>query len=438
MLVNFADKIIMSSPARMLGSVLKKTPRSVLDWKKEASFQHLIKYAYKNSPFYRKKFKNLNINPAKIKSPRDLGNFFTTPSDIVEHAEDFLCQVPHMVFESSGTTGKNKRIYLSQDELNTIGKFVSAGLFLGGLTEKDRIVNALDFSVWIPGIITQKGIENSKVFVLTAGKIDPMEVYKRIPTYNLNVIIGEPTWLIKLTEIAEARGSYPLKLLIGGAEAMPDNARAWMRKVWQGAEVRMVYGTVESAGIIGFEPSVDCVDYHIDENNFYVEVVNTNAENYGEVVFSTLNRRCMPLIRYKNNDISSLIEKPCPCGLPFRKLAKLRGRADEMVVTSGGNLYPLLFEEILKDLGGLTQDWQIVFLLRGVKEVMEFHLELRNESVKDTIKDKVLSSIQLKYPDLWKNLSIGIFETDFIFYSPESLRKNGKKLIRIIDKRFAP
>ena len=154
------------------------------------------------------------------------------------------------------------------------------------------------------------------------------------------------------------------------------------------------------------------------------------------MVFSTLNRKCMPLIRYKNNDISSLIEEPCPCGLPFRKLAKLRGRADEMVVTSGGNLYPLLFEEILKDLGGLTQDWQIVFLLRGVKEVMEFHLELRNESVKDTIKDKVLSSIQLKYPDLWKNLSIGIFETDFIFYSPESLRKNGKKLIRIIDKRY--
>lgn len=436
MLVNFANKIIKASPARMLGSVLKNTPRGVLDWKKEASFQKLIKYVSKHSPFYQKKFKNLNIDPAKIKSPGDLGNFFTTPTDIVDHAEEFLCSPPETVFESSGTTGKNKRIYLSRDELNSIGKFVGAGLFLGGLDEKDRIANALDFCVWIPGVITQKGIEHSKVFSLTAGKIDPMEVYKRIPTYNLNVIIGEPTWLIKLTEIAEARGSYPLRLLIGGAEAMPDTARNWMKKVWQGAEVRMVYGTVESGGILGFEPYPECVDYHIDENNFYVEVVNTNSENYGEVVFTTLNRRCMPLIRYKNNDISSMIEEPCACGLPFRKLAKLRGRADEIVVTSGGNLYPLLFEETLKDVDGLTHDWQIVFSLRGVKEVMEFHLELRNDSIKDTIKDKVFNSIQLKYPDLWKNLSLGIFETDFMFYAPETLRKPGRKLIRIIDKRY--
>ncbi|MBL7072975.1 MAG: phenylacetate--CoA ligase family protein [Candidatus Omnitrophica bacterium] len=435
MLVKFTDKLISASSARTLGPILKKTPRAVLDWKKEASFRKLIKYVYKNSPFYQKKFKNLNINPAKIKSPGDLGNFFTTPTDIVDHAEEFLCSPPSMAFESSGTTGRNKRIYLSQSELNSIGKFVGAGLFLGGLGEKDRIVNALDFCVWIPGIITQKGIENAKVFNLTAGKIDPMEVYKRIPTYNLNVIIGEPTWLIKLTEIAEERGSYPLKLLIGGAEALPDNARNWMRKVWQGAEVRMVYGTVESGGILGFEPYPECVDYHIDENNFYVEIVNTNAENYGEVVFTTLNRSCMPLIRYKNNDISSMIETPCACGLPLRKLAKLRGRADEIVVTSGGNLYPLLFEEILKDIDSLTHDWQIVFILRGVKEVMEFHLELRDNSLKDTIKETVFASMQQKYPDLWKNLSIGIFETDFIFHTPETIRKPGRKLIRIIDKR---
>ncbi|MBU1895119.1 MAG: AMP-binding protein [Candidatus Omnitrophica bacterium] len=434
MFATFTDKIIAGSSPAVLDALLKKTSRGVFDWKKRASFQNTVNYAYKNSAFYRKQFNNLNINPSKIKSPRDLGDFYTKPEDIINHAEDFLCCRPHTVFESSGTTGQNKRIYMTQDELNAIGKFVAAGLFLGGVTKKDNIINALDFCIWIPGIVTQKGLEQSKLFGITAGKIDPMEVYKRIERYKITVVIGEPTWLIKLTEIAETHGSLPLKLLIGGAEAMPENARGWMKDVWQGADVRMVYGTVESAGIIAFEPHDECGAYHIDENNFYVETVNTDSEGYGEVVFTTLNRRCMPLIRYKNHDISRIINEPCTCKLPFRRLAKLRGRTDEIVVTSGGNLYPLMFEEILKDVDVITRDWQIIFSSRGVKEVMELHLERAKDSIQEKIETQTFENIKTKYPDLWKNLSFKTFDTDFVYHTPNTLR-NGRKLIRLIDKR---
>jgi phenylacetate-CoA ligase len=280
-----------------------------------------------------------------------------------------------------------------------------------------------------------KTMEWSGLLGMAAGKVDPMEVYKRIPVYNFNIVMGEPTWLIKLTEIAEKDGAYPVKYFIGGAEQMPDAARPWIEKVWPGSKVRMVYASVESGGTIAFEPFDGCATtYHIDENNFLVEIADPGPDGYGEVAFTTLFRRTMPLIRYRNRDVSKILEQRCPCGLPYRRLARLRGRTDEMVVASGGNLYPLMFEEILKGIDGITSEWQIVFRLRGIKEVMEFHLEARGGRSGDAIKEDIFSGIRSLYPDLWKNLSIGVFEADFVYHEPGRVR-TGRKLLRLVDKR---
>lgn len=435
MIKTFLDSAVDLTHPKTLSQLYRATPRSFMDRRNDVYFRNVIKYAYQKSPFYRKKFDELGIDPKKVKCPVDLGNFFTNSSDIWEHAEEFLCRKPQAVFESSGTTGRNKRVYFSQRELNYIGKINATGYYLWGLGPDDRIVNAFEFSIWIPGIITQKGIEKSGMFGIAAGKIDPMEVYKRIPQYKINVVIGEPTWLIKLTEIAEKHGSYPLKLVIGGAEEMPDAARPWIEKVWQGAKVRMVYASVESGGVVGCELTGECGGYHIDENNFLVEVVNPDKDGYGEVVFTTLSRTTMPLIRYRNRDISKMLDEKCSCGIPVRRLTKMRGRSDELIVASGGNLYPLMFEDIFKGIEDMTLDWQIVFRLRGIKEVMEFNVELKDPSAADKVKERIFDAMKKKYPDLWKNLRLGIFDTEFVYKTPESIRE-GRKLIRLLDKRY--
>lgn len=435
MLINLLDRIIADSKPGSLALMLKAAPRGVLDKKKELSFRATVRYAYKNSPFYKKKFDSLGIDPASIRRPEDLGDFFTTTQDIIDNAEQFLCRAPHVVFESSGTTGKNKRVYFTQDELTHIGKMNAAGMILGGITKDDRLVNAFDFAIWIPGMVTQRGLDHLGALHIIAGKVDPVEIYRRIPTYGINVVLGEPTWLIKLTELARNDKSYPMKMFIAGGEDMPEAAKPWMKKVWQGVDVRMVYASVESGGIMAFEPFGECGDYHINENDFYMEISNPGPDGYGEVVFTTLSRFTMPLIRYKNRDVSKIIDTPCSCGLPVRKLAKMRGRTDEMVITAAGNLYPLMFENIFKTIDGITLDWQVVFKLRGIKEVMEINLELKDTSAKDDIKDKVLSRIKDLYPDIWKNLEIGIFDMDFVFRQAGDLRKS-RKLIRIIDKRY--
>jgi phenylacetate-CoA ligase len=436
MLTAIIDSVIERLPPKTLSSFMKRIPRYVSDRKRDAYFRRTVRYAYKKSPFYRRKFDELGINPRKVRSPKDLGVFYTTPQDIIDNAEEFLCRQPQIVFESSGTTGRNKRVYFGQDELDHIGRMNASGLMLGGITRNDRLVNAFDFEIWIPGIVTQKGLEKLGALGLVAGKIDPVEVHRRIGTYGFNVVLGEPTWLIKLTEIAEKKGSFPLKFIIAGGEAMPEAAKPWMEKIWQGAEVRMVYASVESGGIMAYEPFGNCKGYHIDENDFFVEIVNPDSDGYGEVAFTTLSRKTMPLIRYRNRDISKILEEPCACGVKFRRLAKMRGRTDEMVITAAGNLYPLMFDNILKDIDEITSDWQIIFRLKDIKEVMEFNLELKDPGARERVKQQIFSSIQALYPDIARNARLGIYETEFVYHAPGNLRNGNRKLVHIVDKRY--
>lgn len=440
--MNFIDSIvdhhIKKVPPEKLARDYRKVSRKFLQHRSSAAFRELVCYVAKNSPFYRRRFAELNIDPYSIKKPRDLGDFYTTPDDIIRNPKEFICKDPSMVFESSGTTGKNKEIYYSLEEMKFIGRFVACGFYIWGVNKKDRVANAFDFSIWIPGMIFQAGLEAAKIFNLTFSKIDPVEVYERIKNYKFSVILGEPTWLIKLTEIAEKRGSFPMNAFIGSAEGMPEAAIPWMKQVWPGLRVIMTYSSVESALALGWQVDDKCDAYHIDDVNFSYEITNPNSDGFGEVTYSTLNRRTMPLLRYRNRDISRLIERHCNCGLTSLMLDKVRGRLDEMVVASGGNLYPLMFEKILDGIEEITKDWQVVFKLNGIREIMEINLESKDNSLNNNpefLKNKIFDKIRCFYPDLWKNYNIGIFDIDFSMHNPGELRNSKRKLRRLIDER---
>ncbi|MEW5759058.1 MAG: hypothetical protein AB1755_06305 [Candidatus Omnitrophota bacterium] len=433
LLEKITDSYIKHSGPERLARNYRATNYRLLEARANVLFRELVIYAAKFSPFYRRKFEEFKINPYQVKHPLDLGDFYTTPEDIVRNPKEFICQPPYIVFESSGTTGKNKEIYYSLKELKDIGRFVAAGFHMWGIDRNDRIANAFDFSIWIPGRIFQEGLDAANIFNLNFSKVDPQEVYNRLGNYKFNVILGEPTWLIRLTEIAEKKGAFPLKLMIGSAEGMPQAARPWIKEIWQGAGVIMAYSSVESALALGVEVDTKCDAYHIDDVNFYYEIINKDADGFGEVTYSTLTRRTMPLIRYRNRDISSLNERVCACGLKTKMLSRIRGRIDEMIIASGGNLYPLMFEKILDDIEGITKDWQVVFKLNGYREVMEINVEASSKF--DSLKEKVFNNMKTYYPDLWKNYNIGIFDIDFIWNTPGELRKNKRKLRRLVDER---
>lgn len=434
MIWSTVDKTIdRLSPLNLL-RLYRLTPPWLVDRVRMARFRQTIQWAARESPFYREAFAKWKIDPGRVRHPRDLGEFFTAPEDVVADPEKFLCAHPSIVFESSGTSGKNKKIFYSHREILQMGQIMAAGMMLMGLAPEDRVANAFDFSMWIPGMLTHSALMNGGQFCMAFGKVDPIEVYRRLETYRFNVVMGEPTWLIRLTEIAEREGSFPLKLLMGAAEEMPPNAVPWMEKVWQGAKVRMCYGSVEQGGGIGYQPCDEFEGYHVDDSDFYPELMDLDPEGYGELVYTTLRRRVMPLIRYRSRDITKLMNTPCSCGLPGMRMSRLRGRRDELVVASGGNLYPLMFERIFQSVPGLTGEWQIIFRLEGIREILEMNIETDRADI-EALEREIHRSCTELYPDLMKNLALGIFEMRLVTH-PHGHIRQGRKLRRMLDQRY--
>lgn len=312
----FTDKFFNHASPETMAWFYRKTSRGMVRNYALHRFRQVVRYAGTHSPFYRQAFADRGINARAVRTPADLGDFYTTPDDLVAGAERFICRPPNIVFESSGTSGKNKQVYYGRDELGQIGKVFASGFRLMGITKEDRVANAFDFNIWIPGLVCHYGLMAAGNFCQAFGKVDPVEVYRRLKQYNFTVVMGEPTWLIRLTQLAEKDGGGKLRFLLGGAEEMPADAIPWMQKVWGGATVKMSYASVEMASAIAFQPCDNHDGYHLDTVDFLPEIIETDGEGYGELVYTTLSRRTMPLIRYRSRDVAKIDMTPCRCGLP--------------------------------------------------------------------------------------------------------------------------
>jgi phenylacetate-CoA ligase len=431
----FLDRVMLRLPTPWAVSMINALPSSWQDRKRKNDLKTSLRLAATRSKFYREKFRSVNADLDQIQSPGDLGRFFTTADDLLNvPSEDFLCASPQLAFETAGTSGRNKRLFYDYEEFEKAARRASIGFYLCGVRPEDRILNAYDFSFWFPGYFIARVLPYTGAFSITVGKIEPVEVYRRMEGYRFTVMLGEPTWMVQLTELAEAKGrAYPLKLIVGSGEMLTERARAWIEKTWQ-ATFLMAYASVDAGTAIGLECQ-EKQGYHINDTELWIEIVDADEEGYGEVVFTTLGRTTMPLIRYRTKDIARLIHAPCTCGRPGRRLSKIIGRADEMVVFGGGNIHPSFFEDIFKEIPEITEDWQVAVRHREVKEILEFRVELKEDSQPtEPVARKVKSAIEARYPDMWRNYVKGMFDIDFAYATRNTLRQT-RKLRRLVDER---
>ena len=251
--------------------------------------------------------------------------------------------------------------------------------------------------------------------------------------YGFNVLFVEPSWLVVLTEIARTRGTWPLKFCYVGGENMSEATRRYVEDTWK-TRVYIGYGQTESFGQVGTECPAQR-GYHIDDFNLYCEIVDQGDDGYGELVYTTLSREVMPLVRYRSTDITAFLNEPCTCSLKAaRRIAKIRGRSDEMVNCGMGNLSPWFFEQLLDDLPGITRDWQVGVLRTGNHDTIEFRVEVTNgsgQAIGEAIKERVRARI----PDSWRNYELKLFDFDFRFFAAGEFRK-GRKLRRLVDERM--
>jgi phenylacetate-CoA ligase len=418
--------------------VLRALPPSFIDGLQRTRFIRTLKQAAARSPFYREQFRLRNIDVSRITHPSQLGDFYTTGEDLRrEGPEAFTIGRPDTAFETTGTTSHvPKRVFFSNRELDQMGLASAAALYILGLRREDTVVSAFDCSFWVSPAILRSAVRFLGCFHVEAGKIEPREFYSRAIRYRPTVIVGEPSWIARLSEIAGERGLWPVKFLVAGGEDASEASRRAVERVW-GAPLYLNYGQTEAFGALGLECR-NQQGYHRNDLHFVFEIAEPDASGQGELVYTTLTRDVMPLIRYRSADITRLVDEPCSCGLFAGRIAKILARIDELVVCGMGNIAPWVFAEIREKVPGAGDDWQVSVSHNGRCDVVEWCVEadgLDGRAVIAGMNDAVLDALRVAFPDFWKNLEMKLYELRVTVLPPGSLRQGDRKLLRIIDRR---
>ena len=415
--------------ARLLAAL----PSAAFTVLQRTRFRQTLRLVNERSRFYRDEFRRRGIRVDRIDHPSELGDFYTTGEDLRTHGPDaFLTGRPDTAFETTGTTSAvPKRVFFSHRELNAMGSASAAALYVLGVRRDDTVLSAFDCSFWVSPAVARSALQYIRCFHVEAGKIDPVECYLRAATYRPSVILGEPSWLVRFAEIAAERGTWPIKMLVGGGENMAETARRQVQHVW-GAPLYLNYGQTEAFGSVGLECR-EQQGYHRNDLHFLFETDGVDDNGYGELVYTTLTRDVMPLIRYRSADLTRLVDDPCPCGLFARRIAKIRARADEMVVCGMGNVGPWVFDELLRGLGVAGNEWQAVITHNGRQDVIELRVEDARPDA-SSVEPMLLENLRERFPDFWKNRLMRLYDLRISPVLPGTLRR-GRKLRRLVDQR---
>jgi phenylacetate-CoA ligase len=437
LLSNFLDRVVLGdNPARRLWFA-RRMPDGYLRRTQRSDFRATMLWIAERSAFYRRKFSEHGINPEVVTCPADLGDLYTTSQDLLTHPiEEFLCDRAHAGFETTGTLSpKSKKVFFSLDEMRDMGRDGAAGLWAYGVRPEDRLVCALDLPFWNAGPALRFAAQSLGCFLVEAGKLPPEEFYERARDYHFNVMVVEPSWIVSLTAIAARQGTWPVKLMLVGGENMSEQSRRYVEEVWK-TEVFLTYGQTESFGTAGAECRRKN-GYHLQELKFWFEIPEPDDEGNGELVFTTLSRRVMPLLRYRTSDVTRFLEGGCDCDIrSLRRISKIRGRCDEMVNCGLGNISPWMFERLLDGVGGIGHDWQVVTTRPGLRDVVDLRVELAGDAQGEPVRGTIEGLIRERFPDMARNVAMGLCELKISLH-PQGTLRTGRKLRSIVDLRKA-
>jgi phenylacetate-CoA ligase len=355
-----------------------------------------LQYAYKNSSFYRNLFIQNKIIPEEVSSLNDLSAFPLTESHrLAESPYRFLCISQSEIarsctFVTSGTTGPQKKIFWTQDDLDGITDFMAAGIGVVACPE-DVVL-----------IILPDGRPNSQADLLSQGVIklgatpvvagfdsNAEELMLIIERFHPAVIFGYSGRIFRISKDLQTShdlSSAGVRILFLAAEYLPDARRNQLQAIWK-CQIHTHYGLAE----MGLGVAVECSSqngYHFNEADLLLEIVDPQTGKAvepgmeGELVFTTLTREATPLIRYRTHDISRYITESCICGASsLLKFGPVKKRLESIVRTaSGDELYPALFDDLLYEIPDLI-DYQAILERNGNEEQLFFKVEMARQGL---------------------------------------------------------
>lgn len=405
----------------------------------------LVKRVYERIPFYKESFDKAGVNPADIKSLSDLTKLpFTVKQDMRDAYPFGLFAVPRKdvvrVHCSSGTTGTATVVGYTQNDLDNWGDCFARALYGAGCGPDSALQIAYGYGLFTGGLGAHYGGERAGCTVLPMSTGNTKRQVRLMKDFDVDCLCCTPSYALNIAEVAEEEGydprEFPIHAGILGAEPCSEATRAEIEQK-MGIQVYDIYGLSEVMG-----PGVACEceqqhGLHVCEDQFIIEILDPKTlqpvpdGEWGEVVFTTLCKECSPLVRYRTRDISRILVGECECGRTFRRMDRIAGRTDDMMILRGVNVFPSQIEEEIVSFPEIAPQYQLILTTKGTLD----HAELRVETVPEFPFDEIRRLEKLK-KDLQKalkeNLQIAV---DVKIVEPKTIERAEGKAKRIIDMR---
>ena len=403
-----------------------------------------VRHVWDNVPYYRKKMEEKGVTPEDIHGIDDIGKLpFISKEDLREAYPYGLLGVPLedcvRIHSTSGTTGRRVVAFYTQEDIDLWEECCARAIVAAGGTEEDVCQVSYGYGLFTGGAGLHGG--SHKVGCLTipisSGNTERQIMF--LKDLNATILCCTPSYAAYLGETMKEQGmspeDIPLKAGIFGAEAWTEEMRRDIEKT-MGIKAYDIYGLTELSGPgVSFE----CEEQngmHINEDHFYAEIIDPNTGEVlpegtkGELVFTSLDKKAFPLLRYRTRDICVLTRECCSCGRTFIRMAKPMGRSDDMLIIKGVNVFPSQIETVL-----LNKGYQANYLITvdrvNNSDTLDIDVEMTPEMFSDNL--SVISKREKELVSALKAM-LGIYARVHLV-NPKTITRSEGKAVRVIDKR---
>jgi len=360
----------------------------------------IVRYAYRDVPFYRKRFDEAGVGPESIKTLDDVPKIpFTVKTDLRDYYPLGILAVPpsrlYCLHASSGTTGKPIVVAYTRGDLERWARLMGRTFAVAGVRRGDIVQNMYGYGLFTGGLGFHYGARAIGATVVPTSVGNTKRQLMLLKDLQSTVAACTPSYMVYLCEASRAEGYEPRKdfsLRIGllGAEPWSEEARNRIEDTF-GLRAHDCYGCSE---LYGPGVAIECEQrsgLHVWGDEFLVETIDPNTGEVlepgseGELVFTMLSREAMPLLRYRTRDLSRVFEEECACGRYHSRIQRIKGRSDDMLIIGGVNVFPSQVEHVLMNVPGLGDQYQIVIS----REELD-RLAVKVEAPKDRLSDSQL------------------------------------------------
>lgn len=397
-------------------------------------------------PYYRRMFRECGAAPERVSGVEDLARLpFTTKQDLrAGYPFEFLA-VPKAevvrLHSSSGTTGQATVVCHNARDLARWADRMARCMYMTGARSADVFQNMTGYGMFTGGLGFHYGAERLGALTVPAGAGNSLRQIKFMKDFGTTLLHAIPSYALHLLSVFEAAGVDPrrdlrLKIAYLGAEPYSEQTRQRV-EAGLGARVFNSYGLSEMSGPgVAFEcPEQNGM--HIWEDAFLVEVLNPATlapvpeGEEGELVLTTLDREAMPLVRYRTRDLTAILPGPCPCGRSHRRIARIKGRSDDMFIIKGVNVFPVQVETLLMGVPEVGRNYQIILENEGPMDAMTVQVEVQREFFHGDVKS--LKALQQRITTALKGELL--FTPKVALVEPDAIPKSDGKAVRVIDRR---